>query len=227
VVLFDDSFHANADVGIMSGSGNSMLSGVGRRPEPREHQVTMKLGELLHHTALGDRRAFEELYLRLDKSVMGTVQRQLVDWSQSEEVTQEVFLEIWQHASRFRANRGSAATWIHTIARRRAIDRVRASQASRERDLAAAARDTPGAHDVVWERVVMNEDRDSVHEALSRISPWQREAIGLKYFDEQSDADAAAQVGASVAALKARRWEALRSLRRQLDANYRDVACWV
>ncbi|MBN9172657.1 MAG: RNA polymerase subunit sigma, partial [Microbacterium sp.] len=105
-------------------------------PEPVDH-----VGDLLLRVADGDRAAFAELYDTLSSRVFGLILRVLVDRSQSEEVLQEVFLELWQSASRFAPNRGQGRTWVLTIAHRRAVDRVRASQASTDRDVRAGFRD--------------------------------------------------------------------------------------
>ena len=98
-----------------------------------------ELDDLLGRVARGDTPAFELLYDRVASSVFGVVRRVLRDPAQSEEVTQEVLVEVWRTATRFDADRGSASTWIHTMAHRRAIDRVRASQASHDRDQRVAA----------------------------------------------------------------------------------------
>lgn len=65
----------------------------------------------------------------------------LRDPAQSEEVTQEVLIEVWRSAARFDAGRGSAMAWIMTLAHRRAVDRVRSAQASADREQRAAVRD--------------------------------------------------------------------------------------
>src|SRR6478736_549444 len=95
------------------------------------------VGELLQRVALGDQAAFARVYDLLSPRVFGLILRVLVDRAQSEEVLQEVFLEIWQSASRFTPKRGQGRTWLLTMAHRRAIDRVRSSQASSDRDVRA------------------------------------------------------------------------------------------
>src|SRR6188508_2051538 len=80
---------------------------------------------LLVHVARGDTEAFEAVYDRLVGPVYGVIRRVLRDPSQSEEVTQEVLLEVWRTAARFDRGRGSGQGWIMTMAHRRAVDRVR------------------------------------------------------------------------------------------------------
>src|SRR6478752_4393735 len=94
-----------------------------------------QVGVLLLLTARGDQQAFARLYDMLSPRVFGLILRVLVDRAQSEEVLQEVFLEVWQSAGRFAPNRGQGRSWILTIAHRRAVDRVRSSQSSVDRDV--------------------------------------------------------------------------------------------
>ena len=79
----------------------------------------------------GDRDAFGLLYDAISPTVFGTIRRVLRDPAMSEEVTQEVFVEIWRTAPRFDRARAGVSTWATTMARRRAIDRVRAEQSRR------------------------------------------------------------------------------------------------
>ena len=109
------------------------------------------LDDLLHRVARGDAAAFELLYDRVAGSVFGVIRRVLRDPAQSEEVAQEVLVEVWRTATRFDAERGSASTWIHTMAHRRAIDRVRSAQASHDREERVAHRDHVPAYDEVVE----------------------------------------------------------------------------
>src|SRR5471030_136880 len=92
------------------------------------------LNDLLLRVARGDTPAFETLYDQMANVVFGVIARVLRDPAQSEEVAQEVLIEVWRTATRFDPDRGSASTWILTMAHRRAIDRVRSAQASHDRE---------------------------------------------------------------------------------------------
>src|SRR6266567_8061431 len=81
------------------------------------------LGGLRARVARGDHEAFEAVYDQLAGPVYGVARKVLRDPAQSEEVAQEVMLDVWRTASRFDADRGSAVAWVMTIAHRRAVDR--------------------------------------------------------------------------------------------------------
>ncbi len=172
--------------------------------------------ELLLLIAQGDQRAFARLYDRTAPRVLGIVTQCLRDPAQSEEVTQEVYLEFWQNASRFDESKGKAMSWMLTTARRRAIDRVRASQASRDRDLRIGIRDREPAYDLVAESVDIRMRNSEVVEAMSRITALQREVIQLAYFGSLTMTEISDQLGVSVSTVKTRLRDGLIALRRTM-----------
>jgi RNA polymerase sigma-70 factor (ECF subfamily) len=168
---------------------------------------------LLVRIASGDQDAFATLYDMLSSRVFGLILRVLVNRSQSEEVLQEVFLEIWQSASRFAPNRGQGRTWVMTIAHRRAVDRVRASQSSADRDVRAGLRDIGVAHDTVSEQVELGIEGEKVVAALSGLPEAQRETIVLAYYGGYSQSEISALVGAPLGTVKTRMRDGLTRLR--------------
>jgi RNA polymerase sigma-70 factor (ECF subfamily) len=139
--------------------------------------------ELMVRVAKGDERAFELLYGQFSGPVFGLVRRILRDAAQSEEVTQEVFVELWRTATRYAPEKGSALNWAMTLAHRRAVDRVRSARAGTEREQKAtfeAARGRP--FDEVAESVTARLERSQVRRCLSFLTELQRESVLLAYY---------------------------------------------
>ena len=138
------------------------------------------LDGLLDRVARGDQNAFEAVYDQLAGPVYGLIRKVVRDPAQSEEVAQEVLLEVWRTASRFDAARGSAATWVMTIAHRRAVDRVRSATAAAEREQKTAQ--PLVLSDETAETVVANMDAERVRRCLDGLTELQRESITLAYY---------------------------------------------
>jgi len=138
--------------------------------------------ELIRRVARGDTSAFEVVYQRYAPRILGLVRRVLRDPAQSEEVAQEVLVEVWRLAARFDPAQGSLRAWVTTMARRRAIDRVRAAQAADARDVAAAAAQHTPDFDQVSETVEIRLDAERVRHCLGGLTGLQRESIELAFF---------------------------------------------
>lgn len=162
------------------------------------------LEELLERVATGDRHAFSELYDGVSARLFGLVRRLVVDSAQSEEVTQEVFLEIWQSAARFQPERGSALSWMFTLAHRRAVDRIRSAQASRDRDARIGLRDIPIDVDVVAEAAEISVEHERVQQALSELTEVQRQAVTLAYYSGFSHSEIADELSVPIGTVKTR-----------------------
>jgi RNA polymerase sigma-70 factor (ECF subfamily) len=174
------------------------------------------LDELLGLVANGDQQAFASLYDLLAPRVLGLIRKVLVDQAQSEEVAQEVFLEIWQNATRFEPGRGAAASWILTIAHRRAIDRVRASQAGRDRDLRIGIRDFPAAFDLVAESAEISLEHERVSRAMANLTEIQRQAVSLAYYGGYSQSEVADILSVPLGTVKTRLRDGMIRLRDEL-----------
>ncbi|MDQ1597148.1 MAG: polymerase sigma-70 factor, subfamily [Microbacteriaceae bacterium] len=171
---------------------------------------------LLARVAEGDQQAFGELYDQISPRVFGLIRRLLVDHAQSEEVTQEVFLEIWQSATRYQPSRGGATTWILTMAHRRAVDRIRSSQSGRDRDVKIGIRDYVAEYDNVAETVETTIENERVKEALSQLTELQRQAVTLAYYGGYSHSEVAAMLSVPIGTVKTRLRDAMIRLRDEL-----------
>lgn len=174
------------------------------------------IDELVNRIARGDHVAFSELYDGMAPRLLGLIKRILVDHAQSEEVAQEVFLEIWQTATRFDRSKGSAVSWMLTMARRRSIDRVRASQSGRDRDVKVGIRDTPAAFDNVSESVELKIESERVKVAMACLTELQREALTLAYFGGYSQSEVAELLSIPIGTVKTRLRDGMIRLRDEL-----------
>ena len=178
--------------------------------------VSATSDELLASVALGDQRAFASLYDQMAPRVFGLVRRLLRDHAQSEEVTQEIFLEIWENATRYDARKGGASTWIMTMAHRRAVDRVRASQASRNRDTKIGIRDYDAAYDNVSETVQIRIEHERVEKAMLRLTELQRQAVSLAYYGGYSHSEVAELLSVPIGTVKTRLRDGMIRLRDEM-----------
>ncbi|MFZ3565710.1 sigma-70 family RNA polymerase sigma factor [Streptomyces sp. BH097] len=150
---------------------------IGRNPSAEPD-----LQELVGRVALGDEDAFASVYDRVMGPVLGTVRAVLRDLAQSEEVAQEILVEVWRTAPRYRTDRGTAINWILTLAHRRAIDRVRSVEAAAARDQKAALLDHMPDFDQVTEQVEARLEREQVRRCLRTLTEIQRQAVTLAYY---------------------------------------------
>jgi RNA polymerase sigma-70 factor, ECF subfamily len=178
--------------------------------------VPSDLNDLLARVAEGDKSAFAELYDRSASRVLGLVVRLLRDSAQSEEVTQEIFLEVWQNAKRYDAAKGSAITWILTMSHRRAVDRIRSSQSSRVRDTRIGLRDLETEYDSVSESVEIRVENERVGQALLRLTELQRQAVTLAYYGGYSHSEVAELLKVPIGTVKTRLRDGMIRLRDEL-----------
>jgi RNA polymerase sigma-70 factor (ECF subfamily) len=178
--------------------------------------VSIDTSALLERVGAGDQSAFSELYDALSPKVFAAVRRVLRDPAMSEEVLQEVFVELWKTAANYDRSRATAVTFAITIARRRAIDRVRREQSQRNRieSLQRQRNDEPG---VLEDEVVTSIDDERVRRALATLPEDQREVITLAFIDGLTHGAIAEQLGLPLGTVKGRARGGLKRLRGLLE----------
>ena len=172
---------------------------------------------LIRGVAAGDHEAFAEFYDRWSGRLLALIVQSLVDRAQGEEVLQEVFLEIWRTAPAFSPSRGSARAWAVTMARRRAIDRVRSSQAARDREdqWRGYMPDTDLTLQAVEDRLV----GEDVRRALDAVGEPQRSTLVMAYFTGLTHSEIARRTGVPLGTVKTRIRNGIARLRKEMGAT--------
>jgi RNA polymerase sigma-70 factor, ECF subfamily len=179
--------------------------------------MSNELDVLLREVARGDDAAFAALYDHTKARVYGLVMRVVRDPGYSEEITQEVYLEVWRTAPQFDPARGSALAWLMTMAHRRAVDRVRAEQAGSRRESRYGAASVDPAVDVVADSAIAGDERRRVAQCLDALSDAQRQCIELAYYQGLTYGEVSQRLAANLSTVKSRIRDALRGLRNCLD----------
>jgi RNA polymerase sigma-70 factor (ECF subfamily) len=174
---------------------------------------------LLALVAGGDEQAFAEIYRRIAPAVFGLVVKVVRDPAQAEEVTQEVFVELWRTASRFDPARGTARSWVMTCAHRRAVDRVRSAERAARRDDLAGRRAQGRPYDEVVEQVETGLERERVRRGLAALTDLQREAVVLAYYGGYTHRQIAELLGVPSGTVKTRLRDGLLRLRDHLGVG--------
>ncbi len=191
------------------------LRAVVGRTEPTDDAAV-----LVSRVARGDEAAFADLYDLVAPRVHAVVLRVVRDPSLAEEVTQEVLVELWRLAPRFDPGRGTVRAWAATVAHRRAVDRVRATQAARDRDRRDAVASAPApVLDEVAEIVEDRVERERVVRALDKLTSPQRESIELAYWSGYTYREVAAVLDVPEGTIKTRIRDGLIRLRDELEVT--------
>jgi RNA polymerase sigma-70 factor (ECF subfamily) len=171
-------------------------------------------GELIERIAEGDRPAFEELYRRYARAVLGLALRRLGDRGRAEDASQEAFVAIWRSAKTYDAARGNGAPWLYAVARNAITDGLRRTPEPPV-DVPETASGDPGpaAHaEEAWQAW-------RVHRALEVLSANERRVIELAYWGGFSQSEIADSLGIPLGTVKTRTRSALARLARALEGE--------
>jgi RNA polymerase sigma-70 factor (ECF subfamily) len=176
------------------------------------------LAPLVQRTALGDQRAFEQLYRHTSPSLYGVALALMRRRDLAEEVLQEAYVKVWHGADSYRSERGTVSTWMGTIVRRCAIDRLRRQksrgleQPGEEWELLED--DGPGP----LERMLEDADARRLAKCLEHLDPRQRETVRLAFFHGLTHSELAEHLATPLGTVKAWIRRSLDKLRGCLDA---------
>jgi len=178
--------------------------------------------ELIKSVAAGDQQALASLYDATSRAVFGLLLRIIPDAAAAEEVLLDVYTQAWRRASSFDERRGSPMAWLTTIARSRALDRLRRGRTEREHTepLESVEWSAAGGDDVEG-GVREGEQRAVVLAALAELSDEQREVIEMAYYGGYSQSEIAAAKGLPLGTVKTRTRLGLMRLRELLGPAQR------
>lgn len=178
-----------------------------------------QLADVFARVREGSEEAFAELYDMTSTRVHGLVLSVVRAPDLAAEITQEVYVDVWRQAARWSAEKGSIRAWMHTIAHRRAVDRVRSVQRASERDERWAGTVRDSEPDVTWEGVEQKLEAEGVHSALAELTTLQKEAVSLAYFGGYSHREVAAILDLPLGTVKTRIRDGLLGLRHVMGAR--------
>lgn len=162
--------------------------------------TTLSDAELVARLVLQDDAAMAAFYDRFSPLVHAIARRMLRDPQAAEDLTEDVFVECWRRAATYAAERGSVATWVATITRSRGIDRLRRRRQDLQGDQVLES--LPDAGDSPADAVVDSDEARRVAEALRGLSPEQRSALELAYFDGLSHQEIARTLARPLGTIK-------------------------
>jgi RNA polymerase sigma-70 factor, ECF subfamily len=174
--------------------------------------------EMCDRLVAGDEAALGELYDQYSALVYGLAAKVTCDWAAAEDITQDVFVRVWEDPRAFDPERGTWRAWLGTITHRRAVDWVRRAT-TRRRHTAVAARQQPPPPPNPEEAAVASATAKSVKAAVDDLPAAQREAILLAYYEGKTYRQVSETLGIPHGTAKSRMWQGLRHLAVRLQAE--------
>jgi len=184
-------------------------------PSPEATENGTSDAELLVRVGERDRVAFEELYHRYVRSIMGLALRRLRDRGRAEDAVQEIFAAVWRSAASYRPERGPAAPWLYAVARNAIIDRMRARNEQPTAEAPEVASGEPGP----LERAERSYVSWRVHRAMEVLPEKEREVIELAYWSGMSQSEVAEYLHIPLGTVKTRTRSALTRLAGVLEGE--------
>ncbi|NLG55055.1 MAG: ECF RNA polymerase sigma factor SigK [Rhodococcus sp.] len=189
-------------------------------PPHGDDRLTAQLVAGLAAIADGDGAAFADFYDRTSARVFGLATRVVRNPSVAEEVTQEVYLQVWTSAARqYDPTLASPIGWLMTLTHRRSVDRVRSEQAATTRNQAYGASELGREYDSVSEEVAQQLEEERVTECLGSLTATQRESIGLAYYSGHTYREVAQHLDVALPTVKSRIRDGLIRLKNCLGVN--------
>ena len=164
----------------------------------------MKLMERIAHK---DAAAFNQFYRRYGGLLFSTISKVLNDHHDAEDIMQEVMVQLWQKAHLYEPRKGKPLTWLTTMAKNRAIDRIRSKQrrSRLSEDFTSEHRVTQPEFDESGHEILQIKERDTnLRQAVTKLTPDQQQAIKLTYFDGLTQAEVAERLHEPLGTIKAR-----------------------
>lgn len=181
-----------------------------------EQPTAPVLGRLLALVATGDQDALAEVYDLVAPRVFGLALRIVRDRALAEEVTQDVFVQVWRQAGEVDPQRGSPLGWLMTLTHRRAVDRVRSEQAQSDRLRRYELRQTTPEYDSTAEEALGRVEAERLQQALELIGEPHRTTVELAYFGGLTHREVAGRLGIPLGTAKTRIRDGLHKLRVQM-----------
>ncbi|MBL1077153.1 ECF RNA polymerase sigma factor SigK [Nocardia sp. 2] len=181
------------------------------RPRP-DDEVARRLAGLLAAVGAGDRDAFTQFYRSTHDRVFGLALRLLRRPAAAEEVTQEIYLHVWNAADTYDIRLASPIGWLMMLTHRRAVDRIRVESSATSRDLAYGQRHLGRDHDIVAETVGQRSEERAVVDCLATLTTTQRETLALAYYGGRTYAEVAEFLGIPLNTVKTRIRDGLKRL---------------
>ncbi|WP_245532375.1 ECF RNA polymerase sigma factor SigK [Acaricomes phytoseiuli] len=181
------------------------------------------LEELLAGVSRGGQAEFTSFYERTASRVYGLARRVVIDPALSQDVAQEVFAQVWEQAVRYRAEQGSALSWLMTITHRRAVDKVRSQQRAVDREQAYLDGEYRPQRNLVADAVEDRVESQQLRSCLEELTGMQRQSLQLAYFDGLTYREVAEKLEAGLPAVKARIRDGLIKLGRCMGVKWGDV----